>query len=296
MPARSHKSEAEDSPYLSWLSPTKVVGRLEGGTTPISLVRTRGEACDDPPTPFLGLQVLRHGSAKLECDLQHGRFESSFRPGSFVVIPPDNYSSFRGHGTFEALCLAIPKGCISERLGPEEARALERCTQLFDRAHEDPRIPALLDMLWTELCRQSHHQDLFVDGILQSVVAALLDLGEAPLEQRDERLGKATLGELRDYIQASLSRPMRLSELEELAGISPSRFSKAFKQSTGQTPYQFVVHARVERAKQLLLAADTSMLDVAMGTGFCDQSHLNRQFKRLTGMTPRAFRKVETGR
>jgi AraC family transcriptional regulator len=63
-----------------------------------------------------------------------------------------------------------------------------------------------------------------------------------------------------------------------------------FKQSTGLTPHQYVIQCRVERAKQLLLQGELTIADIAYRVGFANQSHLNRHFKRLFGVTPKAIR------
>jgi hypothetical protein len=59
-----------------------------------------------------------------------------------------------------------------------------------------------------------------------------------------------------------------------------------FKQSTGLAPHQFVIRCRVERAKELLLHSSLGIADIAAEVGFANQSHLNRHFKRIVGVTP----------
>ena len=72
--------------------------------------------------------------------------------------------------------------------------------------------------------------------------------------------------------------------------MSPSYFSRLFKQSTGYAPHQYVIRCRVERAKKLLLQEKLTIADIAYSLGFAHQSHLNRHFKRLVGVTPKKFR------
>ena len=71
----------------------------------------------------------------------------------------------------------------------------------------------------------------------------------------------------------------------------PLRRTRQFKAATGLPPHQYVILRRVERAKRLLQAGtDLSLAEVALGTGFCDQSQFSRHFKRLVGVTPGQFR------
>ncbi|WP_088243956.1 helix-turn-helix domain-containing protein [Calothrix rhizosoleniae] len=94
-----------------------------------------------------------------------------------------------------------------------------------------------------------------------------------------------------DYIQAHLDQDLGLKELANLLQLSPHYFSHLFKQSVGIAPHQYVVQQRVQRAKQLLKQADMTIGEVAYAVGFANQAHLNRHFKRMTGITPGAFRR-----
>jgi AraC family transcriptional regulator len=72
--------------------------------------------------------------------------------------------------------------------------------------------------------------------------------------------------------------------------MSPYHFSRLFKQSTGHSPYQFVIKCRVERARELLLNSDLSIAQITYTVGFANQSHLTNHFKRMLGVTPKMVR------
>jgi AraC family transcriptional regulator len=93
-----------------------------------------------------------------------------------------------------------------------------------------------------------------------------------------------------DYINDHLDRDLGLAELAKIVQMSPHYFTRLFKQSTGLTPHQYVIHRRVERAKELLLNGELTIAEVAYSVGFANQSHLNRHLKRLLGVTPRYIR------
>jgi AraC family transcriptional regulator len=94
-----------------------------------------------------------------------------------------------------------------------------------------------------------------------------------------------------DYIQEHLAQQIFLNELANDLGISRYYFCRLFKQSTGLSPHQYVIQQRVERAKQLLVQGKMSIANIAQACGFTHQSHLNRHFKRLTGVTPKTLLK-----
>jgi len=69
-------------------------------------------------------------------------------------------------------------------------------------------------------------------------------------------------------------------------------FLRLFKQQTGFSPHQYVLHKRVERAQWLLNDPQRTINEVALQTGFSDQSHFSALFRRVTGVSPRAYRQT----
>ncbi|TDP72542.1 helix-turn-helix domain-containing protein [Roseateles toxinivorans] len=87
------------------------------------------------------------------------------------------------------------------------------------------------------------------------------------------------------HIRAHLSEPLRLESLAELCGLSVWRFATVFRERVGMSPYRYVNVLRVQHA-QTLLSQGMPAARAASESGFYDQSHLSRRFKRLCGMTP----------
>lgn len=104
---------------------------------------------------------------------------------------------------------------------------------------------------------------------------------------RNRGLTRTQLQQVFDYIQAHLDRDLSLTELAEIINNSPTYFASLFKQAMGISPHQYVIQQRVERAKTMLSKTDLAIADIALQVGFSSQSHLNQQFKRLTGVTPK---------
>ena len=80
-----------------------------------------------------------------------------------------------------------------------------------------------------------------------------------------------------------------MRELGNVVQMSHHYFSRLFKATTGITPRQYIIRSRIERAKNLLQQNKLSIANIATEVGFVDQSHLNRHFKRLVGITPKSY-------
>ena len=94
-----------------------------------------------------------------------------------------------------------------------------------------------------------------------------------------------------EYIHANLAGEILLKDIAGAVGMSKFHLSRTFRASTGVTLHRYLTRARVDRVKELLLDSDQSLAVIADATGFSDQSHMTRAFKRFAGTTPRLFRR-----
>ena len=94
-----------------------------------------------------------------------------------------------------------------------------------------------------------------------------------------------------DYIAANYGNNILLEDMATQANLSPSHFSRLFKQTIGQSPYQFLMSYRIEQAKKMLANPNILMIDIAMNCGFSDQAHFSRVFKKIEGITPKKYRR-----
>lgn len=103
-------------------------------------------------------------------------------------------------------------------------------------------------------------------------------------------LPKYKLREVIAYIQEHLDQNLTLAELNSPMQMSPHYFASLFKQSTGLTPHQYVTKCRIEKAKQLLLKGELTVVEICQEVGFQNQSHFTRVFRQHTTMTPKVYR------
>lgn len=90
----------------------------------------------------------------------------------------------------------------------------------------------------------------------------------------------------KELLAADPGNTLSLASLAGACELSPSHFSRAFKVSTGLSPYGWLQRHRIESAKELLRRGEDSLVDIAIGCGFADQSHFTRAFSREAGISP----------
>jgi malate dehydrogenase (oxaloacetate-decarboxylating) len=119
------------------------------------------------------------------------------------------------------------------------------------------------------------------------------DHGDGPSRSSPLRGGLAPwqLRRAIDHLTQNLADGVCLSELAEQVGLSQAHFSRQFKISTGLPPHRYKLATRIERAKQLLLHGDLSLKEIALSCGFFDQGHLSKAFRRMAGLSPRAWQR-----
>ena len=118
-------------------------------------------------------------------------------------------------------------------------------------------------------------------------------------EANRERPPEATRGGLapwqarrvESYVAGHLGGRIRTTDLAAVAQLSASHFTRAFKETFGETPIGYVSRQRMRYAQDLMLKSGECLSQIALTCGHCDQSHFTRVFRRKVGMSPRAWRR-----
>jgi transcriptional regulator GlxA family with amidase domain len=98
------------------------------------------------------------------------------------------------------------------------------------------------------------------------------------------------------YLSFHLAESLSVADMARRARLSPTHFSVVFRQHFGLSPHRYLLLMRVQHAEELLKSTDLSLLHIAEYTGFSDVHHFSKTFKKITGVTPGAFRKAALGR
>lgn len=93
------------------------------------------------------------------------------------------------------------------------------------------------------------------------------------------------------YVSENLGSRIRTTDLAAVVQLSASHFTRAFKETFGETPLGYVSRERMRYAQDLMLRSGECLSQIALTCGHCDQSHFTRVFRRKVGMSPRAWRR-----
>lgn len=99
----------------------------------------------------------------------------------------------------------------------------------------------------------------------------------------------------RDLIDRDYGEPLDLERLAAAAHVSPRHFSRSFRATFGETPHQYLLSRRIERARHLLRTTDRQVADVCLSVGFTSIGSFTTTFRRHTGTTPTAYRRAHPG-
>jgi AraC family transcriptional regulator len=174
-----------------------------------------------------------------------------------------------GRLAFAAAEGQAPEPQLIERFSGRDMPLLEHARILVRESAEGyPSGP----LFWNEIA------DDFTDGLLARHSSAIDS-------QPRGQLGKEVLQRIRDYVLAHIDEPIQVAALARIARRSPFHFSRVFARSIGMTPHRYIVHLRLQAAVVLVRAGRSGLAEIAMRTGFADQSHLSRWVRRVHGVS-----------
>jgi AraC family transcriptional regulator len=159
----------------------------------------------------------------------------------------------------------------------------------------DPVITHILLAMRAELRNGCPAGRLYGESLATALAIHLLRQHSVVPRRVEDRAGGLPSGRLRrvlDYIEAHLGEDTSLSQLAALARLSADHFAMLFRQSVGVPPHRYVLERRIAKAKELLAGDQLSLAEIGYALGYTSQPHFITMFRKLTGVTPGAFRKA----
>ena len=161
------------------------------------------------------------------------------------------------------------------------------------RKFADPRLSAMVAAVRAEMVAGFLSGRLFLDSVEQAMAVTLVNghaVRHRPVQIYRGGLGSARLRRIKELVHAKMEDDLSLDEMAQSVGLSTAHFARMFRKSTGETPRQFVLRQRIERAKEMLRAPNARVLDVAVACGFKTQQHFAQVFCDVCGVSPTRYR------
>lgn len=213
--------------------------------------------------------------------------------GSAVLVPAGQASVWRHAEPTHYLNLHLSRALLEQtavQMGPGYGGDL---AGFGPAAFHDSQVAQIARLLQAEMESGALHGPVYAEMLASALCVHLLQREHD--QRRQSPPAPAVSGvrpELRQaasYIQDNLSTELSLAAIAREAGLSACYLARLFTEAFGVPPHQYVIQARIERAKALMTQNGVAPGDAARHTGFADQSHFTRHFKRLVGVTPRTF-------
>lgn len=178
---------------------------------------------------------------------------------------------------------------------------LELERRWLERLEQHDVVPAACAVLgfqssWlaTRLVYEFRHprlaSTLVIEGLVSESLASAARAAETPVVP-----APGWFSTLLERVHAQIAGALRLNELAAEYRVHPARLSLLFRRHLGVTPGEYARHLRVRFMLDRLAESEQPLADVTLAAGFSDQSHGTREFKRVTGMTPAAYRRLLRG-
>ena len=264
------------------------------GTPHIAVERIHQVGCDlpahDRPTHLL----ILYQQPNLIVQRQQGnRWHSDrFTTGDVGIYPAGEYGPIRTNGPVDNIVISIHQQHLGQFADTRLNWSRPVLTDHFRL--QDPLLSAVGRLLLNHALTEGAPEPLYAEALTDALCHHLLHhYVERPTERRTEsgKLSAACLREVDRFLADHLAGPVTVPMLANLAHCSPFHFSRLFRNTTGCSPYQYVLTYKAGRAKTWLRHSALSITEIAYQLGFSSTGHFDRFFRRQTGLNPGVYRR-----
>jgi AraC family transcriptional regulator len=239
----------------------------------------------------LVINIGQHYQAERWID---GRFrQDHIQNGDFTVFPAGTPYRVVWDRPVELMMIGFDSLLIQKKAGELDDRWCNDCNlETFPR-HKltDPLIHQIALALKTELHAHESIDRLYTESLIDTLLVHLLRrCATRPDTFVAQGLANAKLRKVLDYIHENITDNLSLAELAAIAQVGSHHFANLFKRSTGLSPYQYVIQQRLAKAQELLKTTDLSIVEIAIESGFANQSHFTTVFQKNLSITPKKYR------
>ncbi len=275
-------------PYARYMDMVAPVGQL--------LIRHGRWPAGAYPVPALddfNLQLATDAQGhRFDLDFGAGRSSHLFCHGDFHFSPPGVSCDYKCHGQVTVMAIHISPLML-------EDLAIDNCSiKDFGKLHSgkfrDSLVQSAMLRLLQEGLAPNAASQCLADTLKLTILAALVSRVCSQTTQTisPKALSPYQLRKATEYAESALETPLRLKAWASHIGLSSFHFARAFKISTGTSPHQYLLQARVRHAEQMMQETQKSLIEIAFSSGFSSQAHMTRLFTKLRGRSPGLARKL----
>ncbi len=244
-----------------------------------------------PFADFSGLVVYRK-PARISYQISgNAPVQRKFLPGDLLLRPRRWQWEAEFVDDVEVTAIALECNVVKSLTTDFNADVGEVFGRLEVRPFRSPVIEGLVNNLRTATAENADR--LYADAMIFALVQELWRLCKGTTNARETEpgaLGDKTLRRIDELIDTASNGELRLERLADTVSMTMVAFSTAVKAATGQTPYQYVLSRRIEKARNLIESTRLSLAEVAFRCGFASQSHMTDVFRAKLGTTPGKLR------
>lgn len=219
---------------------------------------------------------------------------TQMRPWDFSILRPGLESRWQWSTSFKTTVLYLTERKLAQVAAEVFDRDVDSVSVHESFQIQDRVIRHGVASLAMELSDDKLGGRLYSDAIVTQLCVHLLrNHGSARLRapRCPGALNAAQSRRVAAYIEENLGGDLSLETLAGIGGMSQYHFARLFRKRFGVPPHAYVQRRRLERARKLILHSDMALKEIVGASGFCDQSHLGKSFKRAYAVTPAELRK-----
>ncbi|WP_408072153.1 helix-turn-helix domain-containing protein [Butyrivibrio sp. JL13D10] len=220
----------------------------------------------------------------------------SVSEGEYLILPPsgDNRSGFKkAYCSFYWSHFTIDMEQFPARVSKEDSAAYQRAScYLLPQKGTVPRPQRMIvQMKQLQDLERNNYPDITLNAAMTAIVTELYGQLLSELPKDSDPIGnKQVYSDIVDYIRLNISENIKISDIANAFGYSPKYLSHLFSVVRGTSLKQFILSQKIETASYLLSDTDQTVSEIAALVGFSDMHNFSRAFKRVTGLTPTAYR------
>ncbi|QEN85150.1 helix-turn-helix transcriptional regulator [Labrys sp. KNU-23] len=250
-------------------------------------------------SPHLLISLARSGSTRLICNVQSQEYKAYLHPGQLNILAPNQPVRLKWDRRVHTTHLYLRNSLLTEIAGEITQNRVTSIDVIGRLAFMDPLLEGLVTAIDDAMELELEGIRPYVEHLARAAACHVL---RKYSNLRSPQITDDTSGELtrsqiagfREMVESRMSQKLTLTDLAEGSGLSTGHFAHLFKQATGTTPYQYLLHSRIQRARYLLAKTSMPVVRVAAECGFSDHVHFTRVFSKTVGQPPAAFRKLGT--